>query len=43
MTLTQIEKLTYTALMAIWTLCCRLLPLRASTAIHRKYGCAGHR
>src|SRR5262245_4351679 len=43
MTLTQIEKLTNTALTAVWTLCCRLLPSRASTAVHRKYGFAGHR
>ena len=43
MTLTQIGKLPRTALMAVWTLGCRLLLLRASAAILRKYGCAGHR
>ena len=41
--LTQIEKLTYTALMAVWTFGCRLLPPRGSTAVLRKYRCAGHR
>jgi len=43
MTLAQIQKLPYTALFAVWTLGCRLLPPRALAAIVRKYECTGHR